>query len=52
MKYIRYQVTCSIDVAAGYQLSMNLTLAIFHISAQKPFLLIPEESDLNILGAG
>ena len=52
MKYIHYQVTCSIDVAAGYQLSMYLTLAIFHISAQKLSLLILVKSDLKILGAG
>ena len=52
MRYIHYQVTCSIDVAADYQLSMCLTLAIFDISAQKPFLLILVESDLEILGAG
>ena len=52
MGYICYQMTCSIDVAAGYQLSMYLTLAIFDISAQKPFLLILVENDLEILGAG
>ena len=52
MEYIHYQVICSIDIAAGYQLSMYLILAIFHISAQKPFLFILVESDLKILGAG
>ena len=52
MRYICYQVTCSIDIAVDYQLSMCLTLAIFDISAQKPFLLILVERDLEILGAG
>ena len=52
MKYIHYQVTCSIDVVADYQLSMHLTLAIFDISAHKPFLLTLVENDLEILGAG
>ena len=50
MRYIRYQVTCSIDVVVGYQLSMYLTLAIFGISAQKPFLWTLVENDLEILG--
>ena len=52
MRYICYQVTCSIDVAEDYQLSMYLTLAIFDISAKKPFLLILVENGLEILGAG
>ena len=52
MRYIHSQVTCSIDVVAGYQLSMYLTLAKFDISAQKPFVLIMVENDLEILGAG
>ena len=52
MRYIHYHVTCSVDVAMGYQLSMYLTLAIFDISAQKPFLLILVENGLEILGAG
>ena len=51
MRYICCQVTCSIDVAADYQLSMYLTLAIFDISAQKSFLLILVENGLEILGA-
>ena len=52
MRFIHCQVTCSIDVVAGYQLSMYLTLAIFDISAQKPFLWTLVENDLEILGAG
>ena len=35
-----YQVTCNIDAAADCPLSIYLTLAIFDIFAQKPFLLI------------
>ena len=38
MIYIHYQVTCNINVVADSQLSMHLTLAIFGISVQKPFL--------------
>ena len=49
---ICYQVTCSIDVVGGYQLSMHLTLTIFDISARKPFLWTLVENDLEILGAG
>ena len=45
MIYIHYQVTCNIDVVVDYQLSMHLTLAIFGISAQKPFLWTQEEND-------
>ena len=52
MRYIHYQVTCSIDVVGGYQLSMHLTLAIFDISTQKLFLWTLVETDLEILGAG
>ena len=52
MRYIRYQVTCSVNAAVDYQLSIYLTLAIFDISAQKPFLLILVENGLEILGAG
>ena len=52
MRYILYQVTCNIDAAADCHLSIYLTLAIFDISAQKPFLLILGESGLKILGAG
>ena len=51
MPYICYQVTCSIDVAGDYQLSMHLTLAIYDISAQKPFLWTLVENNLEILGA-
>ena len=52
MIYICYQVTCNIDVVEDYQLSMHLTLAIFDISAQKPFLWTLVENDFKILGAG
>ena len=52
MRYIHYQVTCSVDADADCQLSIYLTLAIFDISAQKPFLLILVENGLKILGAG
>ena len=52
LRYIHYQVTCSVDAAVDYQLRICLTLAIFDISAQKPFLLILVENDLEILGAG
>ena len=52
MRYIHYQVTFSTDVVGDYQLSMHLTLAIFGISAQKPFLWTLVENDLEILGAG
>ena len=45
-------MTCSIDAAADYLLSIYLTLAIFGISAQKLFLLILVESGLRIHGAG
>ena len=45
MIYIRYQVTCNIDVVADYQLSMHLTLVIFDISVQKPFLWTLVEND-------
>ena len=49
MRYIHYQVTCSIDVVGGFQLSMYLTLAIFDISAQKLLLWILVENDFKIL---
>ena len=52
MRYICYQVICNVDAAADCQLSIYLTLAIFDISAQKPFLLILVESGLKNLGAG
>ena len=37
MIYIRYQVTCNINVGVDYRLSMHVTLAIFGTSVQKPF---------------
>ena len=52
MRYIHCQVTCSVDAAADYHLSIYLTLTIFDISAQKPFLLILVENGLEIFGPG
>ena len=45
MIYTHYRVTCNIDVAVDYQLSMHLTLAIFGISVQMPFLWTQVEND-------